>query len=191
MSANLNPAPTVTLDEYLALDAASDVRFEYCDGFVFMMAPPSFRHTQITTNISNALNAKLTRENCVAYTSTIRILTEARGARYYPDVSVICGKPKIVKEEGDSVTNPLVIFEVMSPDSKRRDLGEKLKAYQAISSLAQYVVIAQDSAHVKSWTKRGSRWPDDEVAGLNKQLELPALKVVLSLTEIYRGVSFE
>jgi Putative restriction endonuclease len=63
MSANLNSVSTATLDEYLALDAASDIRFEFLDGFIFMMAPLSFRHTQITTNITNALNVKLASRN--------------------------------------------------------------------------------------------------------------------------------
>jgi Uma2 family endonuclease len=190
MSANLNSVSTATLDEYLALDAASDNRFEFLDGFIFMMAPLSFRHTQITTNITNALNVKLASRNCAAYSSTIRILIEARKARFYPDVTVICGQPQIVKEEDNSVTNPLVIFEVLSPESKRRDLEEKREAYQLIPTLREYVAVAHDSAHVIGWTKRGKRWERAETAGADNTIKLESIGVRLKLAEIYRGVSF-
>src|SRR5262245_7406365 len=118
MSTNIGSLPVATLKEYLTLDASSAVRFEYFDGFIVAMAPPSFRHSKITNNLSNKINAKLQGSDCEAYTSTIRILIEAANTRFYPDVVVICGEPVIVHEHGDSITNPSVIFEIISPDSK-------------------------------------------------------------------------
>ena len=131
----------VSVDEYVALDRASEERWEYVNGEAFAMAGASAKHNAIVMNISLALGTALRGTPCFALGSDQKIATVATRSYHYPDVTVVCGKPRYAKDDDHAITNPTVLFEVLSESTSDYDRGAKLDHYATIAELQEYVVV--------------------------------------------------
>ncbi|GAC1393189.1 MAG: hypothetical protein NVS4B11_06770 [Ktedonobacteraceae bacterium] len=143
----------MTVEQYLALDEATDAKYEYDNGYVFMLRPPSFAydehaildmaggsiaHAALCLRMGSLLDQALTDGPCMAFSSDARMqLTERQ--YYYPDITVACGKGP-----GTKLTNPIVVIEVLSPATEKRDHGAKFKAYKALPSVQEYMLISSE-----------------------------------------------
>jgi Uma2 family endonuclease len=176
----------VTFEEYLAAEELSDVRHEYLAGLVYAMAGASRNHNAIAVNLVTALKRKLRGGPCAPFMSDmqLRIKSLAGETVYYPDLMVACEESE---RNPNFVVNPTVIFEVISPSTERIDRREKQFAYRTISSLKQYVLIAQDRVRVESFAMDTSD-AGTNLNSLSDTLALPALRCEISLAEIYDGV---
>jgi Uma2 family endonuclease len=184
--------PRLTVDEYLALERAGEFRHEYYAGEVFAMAGASYRHGKITGNTSAALHAAMSPNGCDVITSDLRVSTGANGLYTYPDVVVVCGKPRFLDGEMDTLLNPLILVEVLSPSTKDYDRGSKFEMYRTIASLVDYLVIAQDRPHVEHHARQaGARWVLSDVSTLDGVVNLTAVELSLPLAAIYQGVAFD
>jgi len=182
-----------SLDEYFALEHAGDARYEYWDGEIFCMSGGSLAHGIIATNIIQCLGRKLAGTGCRAFTGDTAIKTATLPPYRYPDASMVCGETRIENIRGvDALLNPVLIVEVTSPTTELRDLGDKRRAYQQIATVQQYLIIAQQSASVIDFRRGPDRmWVSfGEHTGLGDGVRLVAVDDVLSLGEIYEGVTF-
>lgn len=170
-------------DDYLALEAASETRHEFVDGFVYAMAGASKRHNRIVGRVYARLLAAERGSGCRAYIEAVQL--RLRDRIYYPDVMVACGPPT---SDQRSEEEPSVLVEVLSESTWQIDRREKLAAYRAIPSLQTYLVIAQDERYVH-WH---SRAPDGswqhELLVESGVISVPTLGVTLTLDEIYEGI---
>lgn len=185
---------TFTFQEYLALEKSSERRWEFWDGEIVCMSGGSLSHGQIAGRIFRMLGNffESGRPTCQAFTSEHPVKTPKLPPYRYPDASVVCGEVKIEKFEGiDLILNPTVVIEVVSPTSRARDEGEKRKAYQALSSLRDYVLIEQDFARVIVWSRKGEgRWSKMVFDGLESEFRLPSVDFALPLSELYKRINF-
>jgi len=102
------------------------------------------------------------------FNSEIPVKTPALQPYRYPDASVVCGKAEFENIEGiDTLINPTVIVEVLSPATKRRDRNEKRAAYQALPSLKEYLMLAQDAPHATHFSRQGDKWVRSDYSDLN------------------------
>jgi Uma2 family endonuclease len=185
------PSANYSLQEYAAMEHTSDRRFEYRDGEIVSISGGTLAHYRIEGNLFRAIDSKLD-PRCQVFTSSAAVKSPALLTHCYPDLTIVCGVISIKKVLGiDAITNPMIIFEVLSPDSADYDRNDKRKIYQAIPTLIEYLLVAQDSAHIVHYVKQGDLWQRTEAAGLDASLELSSIEVVLPFDEIYRGVSFE
>lgn len=175
--------------EFIALARVSERRLELWDGEIVDMTYSTPAHREIERNLFSAIDKKL-KPPCRVYTSAQTIKPpKTTGVYRSPDLSIICGKPEYEDVEGLKLTtNPIVIIEITSPESESRDRNEKRKEYLAITSLPEYLVVAQDSAFIIRWIRQGDRWNQDGAIGIDASIELPSVNVTLSLSEIYEGV---
>ncbi len=193
MVANLKDIPChrYTLEEYFALERIGSARYEFWDGDIVCMSGGSSPHAEISGNVYFSLRQKLTSSNCKAYNSELAIKTPKLPPYRYPDASVVCGQTSLDKIEGfDTITNPVVIIEVMSATTENKDRNKKRLAYQALPSLQEYLLIAQDEPHVTQYTRQGNFWPRKDFADLEVKIVLAAINCELSLREIYEGIIF-
>ena len=194
MARNLRQEPHhFTIEEYLALEKASDRRYEYWDGEIVCMSGGTLAHAQISRNAFRTFDRKLEGRPCEAFTADMAVRTPAPGQPYlYPDASVVCGGAQVEAVNGiDSLVNPVLIVEVLSPTTEERDRHEKRLAYQAIPSLREYLIISQDIPHVTHYVRDHDTWRRADHSIMDETLECPALGAVLSLAELYQGVPFE
>ncbi len=178
----------VTPDEYLSMERASDVRHEYHDGEVFEMDGASEAHVIICWNISSMLHSMFKGRPCKAYLSDMRLHVTSTGLYTYPDISVVCGKEDT---NPDTLINPTVIFEVLSPSTANYDRGDKFEHYREIDSLKEYVLIWQDKKRAARFTRQpDNTWLLADFIGEDAVIDLLSLSCSVSMSDIYDKVEF-
>lgn len=186
------PQHYYSLDEYFALEHAGHVRYEYWDGEIFCMSSGSKEHAQICGNVFYRLRQKLGGGRCRAFTSELPVKTPTLLPYRYPDVTVACGDLNFESMRRiDALINPVLIVEVLSPSTEARDREGKFKAYQAIASFSEYLLIAQDTPHVAHYVRQADdRWTREDLTDLNAALTLDSIGCTLTLRENYEDVEF-
>jgi Uma2 family endonuclease len=175
-----------TPEEYLSLEELAEARSEYDDGVIIAMAGGTVDHQQITHNLAVSLDQKVRREGCRIFPTEMKIRVESINKFYYPDLTVICGKPEFYKERKDTITNPRLLVEVLSPKTEAVDRGEKFFAYQTLETLQEYVLISQDKHLVETFTKQSDgSWKYLATIGLESKIYLQSIETELLLLEIY------
>ncbi len=184
------PAKTFyTPEEYLALEDKAEHRSEYYQGQIYAMAGGSLNHNFIALNIAGLLNSHFGGKGYRAYSNDVKLLVRPNGLFAYPDVLVICGEPQYAPGRVDTITNPIVIFEVLSDSTANYDRTTKIDLYKEIGTLQTYVLVEQDKSYVQSLERlEGDKWLIKTYRGLNKNFRLGALDLALSLSSIYQSI---
>ncbi|MGH9944774.1 MAG: Uma2 family endonuclease, partial [Pyrinomonadaceae bacterium] len=154
------PEQRYTLEEYFALELASEDKYEFWDGRVFCMSGASFAHNQITRNLLTHLDSQLRERGCQVLPADMRVKVPAYPPYRYPDLTALCDRPEIEVVGGlEMLTNPALIVEVLSPSTEAFDRGDKFTYYKSISSFSEYLLIAQHRPHVSHFVRReGGVW---------------------------------
>ena len=188
-----NPERRYTLEEYLELDRTSEERLEFWDGEVFCMSGGSEAHVEIESNLVAFLKPQLRERGCRAFTAEMRIKVPSAPPYRYADFSALCGKAEFEKIGGvDTLVNPQLIVEVLSPSTEAYDRVDKFTHYKSIPTLREYLLVAQHRPHVtRLFRQDDGTWIHTEVNELEATLTLGSLGCELPLGEVYRGVSFD
>jgi Uma2 family endonuclease len=187
------PQPKIRISpqEYLCRERASEFKSEFLDGEIFAMSGGTPRHSLIKANVICELCNRLKGHPCTAYDSDLRVKVEATGLYAYPDASVICGPLEYDDERSDTVLNPTLLVEVLSPSTEAFDRGKKLNHYRRIESLQEYLLISQDEPRIQRYLRNADNtWTLTDAADLAECLHLPSLGIELSLGEVYAKVDF-
>jgi Uma2 family endonuclease len=113
------------------------------------------------------------------------------GLYTYPDVTVVCGEPQFLDERRDTLLNPLLIVEVLSPSTEAYDRGRKFELYRALDSLREYLLVSTERMSVELYTREADgRWLLSSFDKAEDALRLPSLECDLTLGEIYEKVDF-
>jgi Uma2 family endonuclease len=141
-------------EEYLAYERDSRLKHEYHDGEITAMAGGSRRHNALALRVGGALDAARSR-GCISFQSDQKVRVLATGRATYPDASMVCGPIEGDPADplGETITNPTVIVEVLSPSTEEYDRGEKWEDYQLIPSLQEYVLVSQNRPRIE-WYRR-------------------------------------
>jgi Uma2 family endonuclease len=177
----------MTYADYLAAEAASEIRHEYLRGEVYAMAGGTPSHARLAMAIGVALSNALSGRPCSVFGSDLRVRISATDLSTYPDISVVCGKLEHDEIDPDAATNPILIIEVLSDSTEAYDRGQKFAHYRQIPSLREYVLASQHEARLEAYYKNAEgAWVLDE-AGPGQALTLRALAGVrLEVDAIYR-----
>lgn len=189
-----NDLPPMTEAEYLAFADAQELKYEYARGDVFAMTGGSFRHAAITANAITHLSIQLRDADCTVTSPDIRVHVVSEHAYRYPDVTVVCGEPVYVEGRTDTITNPALLVEVLSPGTALKDYNEKLTEYTQIDSLETYVLIAQDKPKVEVFRRHESgQWLYQYTTGTDAEIAVTAggTTINLALAELYRRVRWD
>ena len=179
-----------TPEEYLVLEEKAEYKSEYENGEIVAMAGGSLNHAQITANIGRNIGNKISEE-CSALTTDVKVRVESYRKFYYPDVLVICGAPIFYQKRSDTITNPILIVEVLSDSTEAKDRGEKFAAYQSLETLQEYILVSQDKAKVEQFTRQTDEsWKYQATIGLKSKVKFIFIETELTLEEIYRRVEF-
>ena len=184
----LRKADFLSVEEYLYYERDSPIRHEYVNGELFAMAGASDDHYRISRNICRPLEDLLEDTSCESFMADMKVQANA-SIYYYPDVVVACDNP--ASTDPYYRKEPVLIVEVTSPKTEKKDRKEKLEAYQNIKSLKEYVIVAQDEVSVHLYRRiRNGIWQNLTLTDINDTLELKSVGLTLPLTQIYRRVTF-
>lgn len=176
----------ITEAEYLEQEAASPFKHEYFNGRIYAMAGASPTHVLINSNVQGALFGRLRGRPCRSASSDQRVKVAATGLLTYPDTLIVCPPERYDEDDPQSLLNPQVILEVLSPSTERHDRTDKFDQYKQIPTLTDYVLIAQDRVRVEHYQRSAADlWTVRSHNQLEHALALPELDLELPLAEIY------
>lgn len=185
------PAETyITPEAYLALERRAQYKSEYINGEILAMSGASRAHNIITVDITTELNIQLRKRGCDVYSGDMRVRTNPTSSYFYPDVVVVCDKPRFEDNVFDTLLNPILIVEVLSPSTETYDRGEKFAHYQEFVSLRDYILVAQDRMHVVHHRLIETQWVQKEFYTPDDVLTLDSIECKLPLRDIYTRVAF-
>jgi Uma2 family endonuclease len=180
----------LSAEEYLILERGSGMKHELLDGEMIAMTGGSWAHGLIIGNMVTALNNRLEGGSCSVIPSDLRVRAAADFFTY-PDVVVVCGPPEFDDCHQDTVLNPVVMVEVLSPSTESYDRGRKFEHYGMIDSLKEYVLITQGRPRVEHYLRQeGHVWTFTELSGLEAVLSLSSLGCEIPLSHLYKRIVF-
>ncbi len=178
-------------EEYLERETLADEKHEYYDGEIVPMAGASINHNRIVGNIYFRLRVALKGKDYALFTTDLRLWVPARNAYTYPDVLVIAGPPQCHNERSDTVTNPILLIEVLSEATSRYDRGEKFVGYRTIPTLRDYLLIDQAQCLVEQFARvETTKWLFTEYHAMEQVVECSFEGLQLPLRDIYEQVTF-
>jgi len=177
--------------QYLDIERTAAFKSEYHNGEMFAMAGASPEHCDVKDNLISELGARLKGGPCRTRSSDQRLLVSSSGLYTYPDIIIVCGTPEYAFHDANSLVNPTVVIEVLSPSTALYDCTTKLMWYQQIESLKEYVMVKQD----RPWCQSINRQPDGAwqlkiVSQLTDDFAFASLPIRIPLADIYAGVTF-
>jgi Uma2 family endonuclease len=183
--------PYLTPEEYLASERCADHKSEYFGGEVFAMAGASEAHNTLCVNISSEFRIQFRGRPCRTYANDMRVKVSTNGLYTYPDVIAVCGERIFDDTEQDTLLNPTVIVEVLSPTTELYDRSKKFALYSGLDSLTDYLLVAQDRPHVELYTRHGeSQWLLTVAESLEADIPIQSIGCTLALSAIYENVDF-
>lgn len=177
--------------EYLDLEASSETKYEFHDGFITAMAGGSPAHSQIAGNVIRFTGNDIDKKNkpCIVHTSDLRIRVERTKRTYYPDISVVCEDPVYSSQDAHALTNPVLVIEVLSESTAAFDRGGKFTNYRQIPSLREYVLISQEEPVVDTYYRtEDNLWEINTIMGLKGIVVLKSIGCELKMSDIYSKV---
>jgi len=186
------PKPRITPEQYLALERKAERRSEYLDGEMFLMSGATLEHIQIVRNLTFELTLQLKDRPCEVLPTEMRTKVSQTGLYTYPDLAVICCKPEFEDEHFDTLTNPMLIIEVLSESTESYDRGRKFAHYRSIGTLKEYVLVSQWECRIERFVRGESdAWTYTECTDPNGSIELESAACRLSVAGIYHRVDFQ
>lgn len=184
-----DPVQHLSPEEYLAFERQAETKHEYVGGEAFAMAGASARHSLIVANLIIEIGSQLRGRPCRVYPSDQRVAASDAGPFYYPDLAALCAEPRFLDGEMDTLLNPEVLVEVLSPTTEAYDRGAKFSDYRRIPSLREVLFVSQDAARIERF-ERGDegQWLLTDHSGLGAAVELPAIGCRLELAQVYDKV---
>ena len=178
----------LTPAEYLALERKATTKSEYFDGQIYAMSGASRAHNLIVANLLSALHTQLSKRDCEVYANDMRVKVDVTGLYTYPDVLVVCDEPRFEDASLDTLLNPNVLVEVLSPSTEAYDRGEKFSHYRHLESLQEYVLVAQNCIRVEHYLRQEEQWLLTEFSEFADLFRLPSINCELSTRAIYAKV---
>lgn len=179
----------LSVEKYLELERRAPTRSEYLDGEVFAMAGASLAHNEIVGNLLVALRSQLRPRDCGVWASDLRVRVEATGLHTYPDVVAVCDDPQLIDDDHrDTLLNPQLIVEVLSPSTESWDRGGKFAHYRTLPTLTDYLLVSQERVLVEHFLRQqDERWLLTTATSLESAVDI-SLGARLTLAEIYDRV---
>ena len=184
------PKTFLAPEEYLAIDREAERQSENWNGEMFPRPGANRKRCLVMGHTLAALDLQLAAHRCEIYSSQMRVKTPG-GLYAYADAVVVCGEPEFLDETEDTLLNPALIFEVLSPSTEAYNRGRKFELYRGMESLQEYLMIASERVHAELFTRQSrGHWLLSEATALGDVLELSSCGCRLKLADLYHKVEF-
>jgi Uma2 family endonuclease len=184
-----HPITHLTPEQYLELERAVPEKHEYIDGDMVAMSGGSPAHSSIAANLIRKLPLNIGDRRCRIFTSDLRVSVYWSRLITYPDVTVVCGKPEYTDEKRDTVANPTLLIEVLSPSTEAHDRGKKANLYRFIPSLLEFLLINQCPVEIDHYRRLpDGTWQIVALREMSDSVQLDSLGCSFPVAEVYEGI---
>ena len=176
----------ISVEDYLAGEELSEVRHEYVNGIVEAMTGGTKTHNRLTKRLARLIDDRLAGKPCESFSTDVKVRLHVVGDDrfYYPDIHVEC---EPYTDDAYYAERPVLIIEVLSTRTERKDRSDKFYAYRRLPSFMEYVLVAQDEKRIEVY-RRARDW-DLEVYGPGEELRLETIDAGLAVDEVYAGIA--
>jgi len=181
----------MTREEYLEFERGSDLRHEFVNGEAVEMVGASIPQGLIKGNLFTWLNLHVIQAELASQvqTETLRVYIPVSETYRYPDIVISCGEPELQDTSNDTLLNPAAIIEVLSPSTEASDRGRKFEEYRSITTLNEYILVAQDRVHVERYTRADDgSWILTAYSEDDAELPITSIDATIALSKIYHRV---
>ena len=183
------PKSFLTAEQYLEIERSAAHRSEYFRGEMLAMSGASREHNLISTNLTSILRPQLRGRGCEIYANDMRVRVASAGLYTYPDIAVACTNPQFLDGKKDTLLNPILIAEVLSPSTEAYDRGRKFEYYRTLDSLRDYLLIAQDRLSADLYMRDDNRvWRLRGVSRLEETVDAPSIGCRIAMSDLYEDV---
>lgn len=183
--------PYLSEAAYLELERQDTEKHEYYKGEIFNMSGASYEHNIIENNIRVTIGIFLKGKQCRPFGSNLRVSVQANTLYTYPDILVICDEPKFIDDAFDTVLNPTLIIEILSPSTANYDKGIKFELYRDIPSLKEYITVDSTKFHVAQFIKNDDKtWTLHEFKTPEEAFSISCIDMPLKVSDWYNTVVF-
>lgn len=142
----------------------------------------SFEHNETTLTLALLLKGQLKgNAKWKLAIDSVKVKTPD-GNFFYPDL-MVChpNKDKYFSEE------PVVLVEVLSAETRKKDLVDKFLEYQKITTLQHYLCVEPERQLVLSYRKESDgTWNTDSFTKDEESIDLSVIGATITLKQIYR-----
>ena len=184
--------PQMSPKDFLDWERKQEYKHEYAGGQIFAMAGASINHNLILKNLIVTAGSFLKNKPCDIFPSDLRVAVKSKDSFFYPDATIICGDPEFDDSQmKDTIKNPSVIFEILSPSTEDYDIGKKFFFYMQMESLKQYITVDSRNTHLRIANKmEDGTWKFSELMEKNDLLFIDSIGLSIPLMDIYSGIKF-
>ncbi|CBN55198.1 MULTISPECIES: Uma2 family endonuclease [Kamptonema] len=180
---------TYTAEEYLEAEINSQDRHELINGEIVLMTGGTPNHNEITSILNAILRVSLKGKPYSIFASDQRLWVPQFNNYTYPDVMVVARPIELQSGRTDTITNPLLIAEVLSKSTKAYDRDEKFAGYRSLPSFQEYLLIDQYRVQVEQYFKtEANKWIFSEYSSIDDRLTLTSIPVEISLADLYENI---
>ncbi len=184
-------AQNISVEEYLRMDDAAELKHEYAGGEIRMLDGESVAHNTVAANVIGEVGMYIKGKDYRVYPSLMRLATPVASGYFYPDVTIVQGKAQLQEGVFDTLVNPLIIIEVMSEESLQIDKGYKFFYYRHIASLQEYIVIDSTQFAVDIIRRQApDTWSFEKFTRHGNHFHLNAIGCTVSFNDLYDGLNF-
>ncbi len=185
------PKTFLTEEQYLEIERKAEYKSEYFAGEMFAMAGAKEGHNLLVTNLVREISEQVRNRPCRVYSNDMRVRIPSTGLYTYPDVIAVCGEPKFRDEQRDTLLNPSLVVEVLSPSTEAYDRGRKFEHYRSVGSVTEYLLVSSDRIQVDLYTRQADgRFLLTSASDLAETLELQSVGCRVTLSALYEKVEF-
>jgi Uma2 family endonuclease len=178
---------SLTYAAYLEIEEHAEETHEFHDGEMSAMSGGSPAHAQLIMQCGIVLGRALSGHPCRAQSSAQRVRISAKHA-CYPDLMVVCPPLERAPDDPHAITNPSVVFEVLSPSTENFDRSGKFELYGTLPSVRHVVFVSQDRWRIEHFRRMDDGTWRYSGHGPGSKLDLDTLGVSLAIDEIYEGI---
>ena len=182
---------TYTVDEYLELEIASDIRNEYRNGEIIPMTGGTPNHNEIAVNLLAVIKPALRGKPYRLFSADQRLWIPDVKMYTYPDVMFAPKPLEMQTGRKDTITNPCFIAEVLSKSTQNYDRSEKFAAYRTIDTFQEYLLIDQYRIHVEHHAKTTiNQWLFSEYDDPLVTISLQFADLQIQIADLYDNIDF-
>jgi Uma2 family endonuclease len=182
---------TYKAEEYLEAEVNSQERHEFINGEIVLMAGGTPNHNEITSILNTILRVSLKGKPYSIFVLDQRLWIPQFKVYTYPDVMVVAKPIELQSGRTDTITNPLLIAEVLSKGTRAYDRDEKFAAYRSFPSFQEYLLIDQYRLQVEQYSKtEANKWIFSEYGMIGDRLMLTSVQVEIAIADLYENIEF-
>jgi Uma2 family endonuclease len=177
----------MTLEEFLRWDDGTETHYELIGGFAVAMAPPAEAHRILAMRLGSRIDSALAgRRPCNAQIEAGVARPDRVDTYFEADIAMTCESNEPGRQ---TIKDPLLIVEILSPSTERHDRRVKLPAYRQISTVQEIVLIASDGHFAELHRRAGAQWITEILRGAEARLTLTTVGIEIPFADLYEGIA--